>query len=92
MTCEDLNTFKPLRIIINGQGGSGKSVVIKTLYSISYKIFGLIAYSLMNAPTGGYVYNANGKTCHQHWAITRNPKSLQISSEEKISCVYATLS
>ena len=57
-------TFVPLKIIVHGRPGTGKSVVIKTLYSISYRIFGLIAYSLINAPTGGSAYNANGKTCH----------------------------
>ena len=38
---EDLNQFKPLRIILNGQGGSGKSVVIDTVVAVMRKMFGI---------------------------------------------------
>ena len=34
LTCDDLGNFKPLRMTINGAGGSGKSVVINTIVSL----------------------------------------------------------
>ena len=58
-------SFVPLRMIVHGRPGTGKSVVIKTLYSISYSIFGLIAYPLINASNGGSAYNANEKKHRQ---------------------------
>ena len=34
LTCKDLSKFKPLRCTINGQGGTGKSVLLNTIVSV----------------------------------------------------------
>jgi PIF1-like helicase len=62
--CDDLRQFKPLRIIVNGQGGSGKSVVINTLVTIIRKMFGFNDVVRVIAPTGVAAYNVNGETFH----------------------------
>ena len=77
------SSFDPLRVTVSGCPGTGKSVVIEALYFVTYKILGIITCCLINAPTGGAAYNANGKTCHRQWALTGFPKSLQLSSEKK---------
>lgn len=61
---EDLSLFKPLRIIINGQGGSGKSVVINTIVTIMRKMFDTNDVVKVCAPTGVAAYNVNGETFH----------------------------
>ena len=77
------SSFHPLMMTVSGRPGTGKSVVIKALYYVSYKIFGTTTCCMINAPTGGAAYNAHGKTCHRQWALTRFPKSLDLSSEKK---------
>lgn len=64
MTLDDLSTFKPLRVIINGQGGSGKSVVINTLVTVIRKMFGCNDVVRVVAPTGVAAYNVHGETFH----------------------------
>ena len=61
---EDLNEFKPLRIILNGQGGSGKSVVINTVVAVMRKMFGINDVVKVVAATGTAAYNVNGETFH----------------------------
>ncbi len=64
LTIEDLRNFKPLRIIVNGQGGSGKSVVINTIVSVMRRMFGINDVVKVVAPTGTAAYNVNGETFH----------------------------
>ena len=64
MEDDDLSTFKPLRIIINGQGGSGKSVVINTLVTLIRNMFGFNDAVRVIAPTGVAAYNVHGETFH----------------------------
>lgn len=64
LTMDDLREFKPLRITINGQGGSGKSVVINTIVTLIRKMFGFNDVVRVVAPTGVAAYNVNGETFH----------------------------
>lgn len=64
MTLEDLRHFKPLRITVNGQGGSGKSVVINTLVTLLRQMFGFNDVVKVIAPTGVAAFNVNGETFH----------------------------
>ena len=61
---EDLSTFQPLRITINGPGGSGKSVVINTIVSILRTMFGTNDVVRVVAPTGTAAFNVRGETFH----------------------------
>ena len=64
LNMEDLRNFKPLRIIINGQGGSGKSVVINTLVTLIRKLCNDNDVVKVVAPTGVAAYNVHGETFH----------------------------
>ena len=64
MTCDDLSTFKPLRMTINGAGGSGKSVVINTLVAIIREMFQCNDVIKVVAPTGAAAFNVKGETLH----------------------------
>ena len=70
MTLQDLKDFKPLRITINGQGGSGKSVVINALVTALRKMFGYNDVVQVTAPTGAAAFNVNGTTLHHLFGIT----------------------
>jgi len=61
---EDLTKFKPLRLVINGQGGSGKSVVIKTIVTLMRKMLNDNDVVKVVAPTGVAASNAGGETFH----------------------------
>ena len=61
---DDLDTFKPLRMIINGGGGSGKSVIINTLVTVFRKMFGIDDVIRIAAATGTAAFNVGGETFH----------------------------
>ena len=60
----DFNHFKPLRMIVNGAGGTGKSVVINTIVSTIRQIFSCNDVVKVIAPTGTAAFNVNGETFH----------------------------
>lgn len=60
----ELSNFKPLRVVINGQGGSGKSVVINTIVTLLREMFQFNDVIKVLAPTGVAAYNVNGETFH----------------------------
>lgn len=64
VTCEDFKTFKPLRLTINGPGGTGKTVVINTIVTLMRKLFNNNDVVKVCAPTGTAAFNAGGETCH----------------------------
>ena len=64
LECEDLSSFEPLRLTINGPGGSGKSVVINTIVSIMRNMFGINDVVRVIAPTGTAAFNVGGETFH----------------------------
>ena len=61
---DDLTTFQPLRMTINGAGGSGKSVVINTIVSLMRKMFQINDVIKVVAPTGTAAFNVKGETLH----------------------------
>lgn len=61
---DNLRRFKPLRVILNGQGGSGKSVVINTIVAVMRRMFGFNDVVKVVAPTGVAAANVNGETFH----------------------------
>lgn len=65
LECDDLTQFEPLRMIINGSGGSGKSVVINTLVTCMRIMFDCNGVVRVAAPTGTAAFNVGGDTLHR---------------------------
>ena len=96
VTLDDLSQFKPLRIIINGQGGSGKSVVINTIVTVIRKMFGFNDVVRVVAPTGVAAYNVGGETFHHlfHMGVSKkeySANSLSKSTRKKLIQKFKTL-
>lgn len=72
MTCTDFKTFKPLRMIIQGAGGSGKSVLINTLVTILREMFCSNDVVSVLAPTGVAAFNVGGETIHHCLGIGKS--------------------
>ena len=85
LTCNNLAAFKPLRMTINGAGGSGKSVVINTIVSLMRKMFGINDVVRVVAPTGTAAFNVNGETFHHLLGntVTRKQYTAYTMSKEK---------
>ena len=64
LTCDDISNFEPLRMIINGSGGSGKSVIVNTVVTYMRKMFNLNDVVKVAAPTGTAACNVGGETFH----------------------------
>lgn len=61
---DDLSKFQPLRLTINGKGGSGKSVIIDTIVTAIRRMFHRNDVVQVAAPTGTAAFNVGGKTLH----------------------------
>ena len=61
---DDLETFQPLRLTLNGSGGCGKSVIINTLVTVIRTMFNQNGVVRVAAPTGTAAFNVGGKTLH----------------------------
>jgi len=88
-TCEDLRTFEPLRMIINGPAGTGKTVVINTIVAILRSIFQDNGVAKVVAPTGTAAFNAGGETIHHFFGRKANqdeyiPHNLSDEKKKKI--------
>ena len=77
LNCENFSDFKPLRLLINGQAGSGKSVMINTLVTIKRKMFACNEVIRVIAPTGVAAYNVNGETFHHLFQMGVTGKEYQ---------------
>ena len=60
LTCKNVNEFEPLRCTINGQGGTGKSVLLNTLVSVIRRFSQSNNVVFAAAPTGTAAFNVNG--------------------------------
>ncbi len=57
--------YKPLRAIIRGCGGTGKSFIINTIISIVRKMTQQNDTNQVGAPTGSAAFNVQGSTLHR---------------------------
>ena len=64
MTTDDLTHFKPLRMIVNGAGGCGKSVVLNTIVTYMRRMLKNNGVVKICAPTGTAAFNVGGETFH----------------------------
>ena len=74
-TNKDYKLFSPLRMIINGPGGTGKSVLINTLVCLIRSIFNNNNTLDVLGPTGVAAYNVGGSTIHNCLKQGINDKS-----------------
>jgi len=68
--CADYSTFKPLRMIVNGAGGSGKSVLLNTSITAIRRMFDSNNVARVVAPTGASAANVKGPTLHSLFTIS----------------------
>ena len=80
MECKDMSNFKPLRLIINGAGGSGKSVVINMIVTAIRRMFDSDDVVKVVAPTGTAAFNVHGQTFH-HMLGTGLPRALTYQTQ-----------
>ena len=69
---DDLKNYKPLRLILRGAGGSGKSVFVNTAVTSIRKMFNRNDVVQVTAPTGVAAFNSAGETMHHFWSINAN--------------------
>ena len=100
MESDDLSTFRPLRIILNGAGGSGKSVVINTIVTVIRKMFDSDDVVKVAAPTGTAAFNVSGETFHHMLGnrvsrLAYLPNSMSASKRlkliKKFKCLLAVI-
>jgi hypothetical protein len=63
---------EPLRLVISGVAGSGKSTLTNTLVTAIRKMFGTTNSVKVVAPTGQAAFNAGGTTCHHGLGVGVN--------------------
>ena len=80
-TQESIKTFKPLRMTVCGQAGSGKSTLINTLVTAIRKIFQKNNSVYVCGPTGSAAFNAGGETCHHLFNIPTKMKETVLTQE-----------
>lgn len=66
---EDYSTFQPLRMIVQGAGGSGKTVFMNTAVTVIRKMFQRNDVVQVTAPTGAAAFNGGGETMHNFWMV-----------------------
>ena len=62
--CEDLTTFTPLRVTINGPAATGKTVVINTIVTVTRNLFNENNVVQVCTPTKTAAFNVGGETLH----------------------------
>src|SRR5687768_1862626 len=68
-TQDSIRAFKPLRMILSGVAGSGKSTLINTLVTAIRKITQKTNSVYVVGPTGSAAFNDGGETCHHLFNI-----------------------
>ena len=81
---EEQQKFKPLRMTVMGQGGTGKSRLINTLVSVLRTMFQNNDSVHVAAPTGAAAFSVGGQTLHRLFCVktTNGAKNLSTSEEE----------
>jgi hypothetical protein len=88
--CTDFASFQPLRLTLNGAGGSGKSVVINTIVTLLRKMFSCNDVVRVVAPTGTAAFNVGGETFHHllHYRVSRGQyHPLTMPSYKKVKLI-----
>ncbi len=79
---EKKDTFKPLRLIVAGTAGSGKSFLIKCLLKTIRSLFKSNKSVQVVCPTGSSANLINGVTLHSFFKIPMSSKSKEMSPPE----------
>src|SRR6478735_6931004 len=80
-TQESIQTFKPLRMTVCGQAGSGKSTLINTLVTAIRNIFQKNNSVYVCGPSGLATFNAGGDTCHHLFSIPTKMKETVLAEK-----------
>lgn len=67
--------YEPLRLIVSGTGGTGKSYVIKCLQRLVRQVFGTNDSIQVVTPTGNSAYLVQGSTVHRFLSLPTGGKS-----------------
>lgn len=89
----DYSNFQPLRMIVQGAGGSGKTVFMNAAVTTIRKMFQRNDVVQVTAPTGAAAFNGGGETMHNFWMVNpgkvhdpplqRGSKKLEILMEKQ---------
>lgn len=85
MLCHELKSFQPLRMIIQGAGGSGKSVLINTLVTVMRRMFNDNDVVRVVAPTGAAAFNVGGETIHSSFSIPMSRNTYEAGSMNAVT-------
>lgn len=66
---EEGKPFEPLRMTVQGAGGTGKTVLINTLVTVIREMFQSTDSVVVAAPTGSAAYKTSGETVHRTWSV-----------------------
>jgi hypothetical protein len=69
METDNYSTFTPLRMIVQGAGGSGKTVFMNAAVTAIRKMFQRNEVVQVTAPTGAAAFNGGGETMHNFWMV-----------------------
>ena len=74
---ENRPDYRPLRLVVSGTAGTGKSYVVKCLQRLVRKVFGANDAIQVITPTGSAAYLIQGSTVHSFLGIPTGGKVLQ---------------
>ena len=80
---EKQKKFKPLRMTVMGQGGTGKSRLINTLVSVIRTMFEKNDSVHVAAPTGAAAFSVGGQTLHRLFCVKTTNADKQMSTKEQ---------
>ena len=72
---ENQQDYHPLRLVVSGTAGTGKSYVIKCLQRLVRQVFGAINAIQVITPTGNSAYLVQGRTAHSFLGIPTGGRS-----------------
>ena len=74
---------KQFLLTIAGEGGSGKSTLVKTLVSVVRQMFQINSTALVAAPTGSASFNGGGVTMHRLFGLGVNSSNGNMGAEKE---------
>ena len=75
--------YKPLRMTIQGQAGTGKSFVLNLISTVLRTMFNTNTVDIKAAPTGSAAFNIDGQTCHSAFMLNCNKMDTPLTEERK---------